>query len=345
MPIFAHRIPKLMRKFLMAIYILVAANTAYAQDPHFSQFFSSPLTLNPAFTGKFDGQFRFAANYRSQWQSIPNAYSTASGSVDFGILKNSIGKGDIFGLGISGVTDQSGDGALKLNYGSFSIAYHKSLDEDGFNTLGVGFQGTVSSLNVNTSKLTFGDQLMQNGFTGSTSETFSNGTSVSYLDMNAGVLYSGSSNGNNNYYVGLSFYHINNPSVGFLDKNWKLSPRITAHGGGTFPLGETLSLSASIIEELQNQANETVAGGALCVNLNGDDLNPTNIYFGSWYRLGDAVIPYVGLEFSGLRLGASYDINMSSLKAATEEKGGAEFSIIYITKNPEGATGIPCPKF
>jgi type IX secretion system PorP/SprF family membrane protein len=335
-----------MRKFLMAIAVSVTLSTAYAQDPHFSQFFSSPLTLNPAFTGKFDGQFRFAANYRQQWASIPNAYETESGSIDFGILKSSIHKGDVFGIGFSGVSDQSGDGALKLNYGSVSIAYHKALDEDGYNTLGIGFQGTISGLSINSNKLTFEDQLTQNGFTGSTAETFSNGTSKNYLDMNAGILYSGSSNGDNNYYLGLSFYHLNTPSVGFMNTNWKLGQRITAHGGGTFPLGGALSLSVSMIEQLQDQANETVAGGALCINANDDDENPTNIYIGSWYRLDDAIIPYVGLEFSGIRLGASYDVNTSSLEAATQERGGAEFSIIYITKNPDGGkSGIPCPKF
>ena len=31
------------------------AGNLIAQDPHFSQFFSSPMTLNPAFTGKFNG--------------------------------------------------------------------------------------------------------------------------------------------------------------------------------------------------------------------------------------------------------------------------------------------------
>jgi type IX secretion system PorP/SprF family membrane protein len=334
-----------MRKIFLAIAVLVAANYANAQDPHFSQFFSSPLTLNPAFTGKFDGQFRFAANYRDQWVSIPNAYKTMSGSVDFGILKNSIPKGDVFGIGFSGISDQSADGALSLNYGSASIAYHKALDEDGYNTLGAGFQATYSSLNINQSKLTFEDQLSQNGFTGSTAESFKSGTAESYVDMNAGILYSGSNNGDNNYYFGLSFYHINSPTVGFLDKNWKLSPRITAHGGGTFPLGEQLSISTSIIEQLQDQANETVGGAALCFNANDASDDPTNIYIGSWYRLGDAVIPYVGLEFSGLRLGASYDINLSDLKAATQQRGGTEFSIIYITKNPDGNTGIPCPKF
>jgi Type IX secretion system membrane protein PorP/SprF len=67
-----------MRKILLASVIVMFALSAYAQDPHFSQFFASPLTLNPAFTGKFDGEWRLAANHRDQWPSIPKAYVTSS---------------------------------------------------------------------------------------------------------------------------------------------------------------------------------------------------------------------------------------------------------------------------
>jgi hypothetical protein len=61
-------------------------------------------------------------------------------------------------------------------------------------------------------------------------------------------------------------------------------------------------------------------------------------------RLNDALIPYVGLEVGGLRIGASYDVNVSSLKAATNNRGGSEISVIYIHR-PVETKGIPCPRF
>ena len=69
-----------MRSFLTALSFLLLTGALQAQDPHFSQFFASPLTLNPAFTGKFDGVWRLAANHRDQWPSIPKAYVTTSAS-------------------------------------------------------------------------------------------------------------------------------------------------------------------------------------------------------------------------------------------------------------------------
>jgi type IX secretion system PorP/SprF family membrane protein len=233
-----------------------------------------------------------------------------------------------------------------MTYGSASLSYHKALDEDGFNTIGAGLQATYSSLNINMNKLTFADQLTQNGFTGTTAEVLKRGNNQNYVDMNAGVLFSGSSDGYNNYYGGISLYHINKPVVGFQDNNWTLSPRITIHGGGAFPLSNQIGINFSAIQQFQNSASETELGAAFSGFLNSDpnDDYPTKIYAGSWYRVGDAIIPYVGIEFYGLRIGLSYDINTSALKPATQSMGGSEFSLIYIKKALK-SKGIPCPSF
>jgi type IX secretion system PorP/SprF family membrane protein len=259
-----------MRKLLVCICALFASQMAEAQDPHFSQFFASPLTLNPAFTGKFSGSWRLAANHRDQWPSIPKAYVTTSASLDFPILKSKIPDKDVFGVGISGLTDASANNILKLNYGSVSMSYHKALDENGYSTIGAGFQATYSSLSLDVSKLTFEDMLTQNGFTGTTSDIISNGNNQSYFDVNAGLLYSGSTNGQNNFYLGASMYHINRPKVGFKDKNWYLSGRISAHGGGSFPLSDLLTVHASVIHQIQNKASETTLGAAIAANLSQD---------------------------------------------------------------------------
>jgi type IX secretion system PorP/SprF family membrane protein len=333
-----------MRKLLSSILILAIGFNAQAQDPHFSQFFSSPLTLNPAFTGKFDGEWRLAVNHRDQWPSIPKAYVTTSASFDMGVMKNKLPSGDVFGIGFSALTDASANGQLKLNFGSASLSYHKALDENGYNTIGAGFQATYSNLTIDEGKLTFEDMLRSNGFTGARTDFFSNGNNQSYFDLNAGLLFSGSSNGNNNYYAGVSIYHVNRPKVGFKDANYQLASRVTVHGGGTFPLTDVLNVNGSVIHQIQAKASETTLGAALSYNLNGDEVKPSFIYIGSWIRLNDAVIPYLGLEVGGLRIGASYDVNISTLKSATESRGGSEFSLIYIKRKSE-TKGIPCPRF
>ena len=334
----------MIRKSIFLAGALLLALMANAQDPHFSQFFASPLTLNPAFTGKFDGLWRLAVNHRDQWPSIPKAYVTSSASLDFPIMKKRVPANDVFGVGISGLSDASANNILKLNYGSVSMSYHKSLDENGYSTIGAGFQGTYSSLTLDQTKLTFEDMLTQNGFTNATSDILTNGNNQSYFDVNAGLLYSGSTNGINNFYLGTSMYHINRPKVSFKDKNWFLSGRVTIHAGGSFQLSDQLMIHTSVIHQIQNQASETTIGAAISASLSQDPENASNVYIGSWIRLNDAIVPYIGLEFGGMRIGASYDFNISNLKAATESRGGSEISIIFI-KRPEELKGIPCPKF
>src|SRR5215210_746330 len=113
-----------MRKYLTLFLTLLLTGTLHAQDPHFSQFFASPLTLNPAFTGKFDGDLRLAGDYRNQWPSINRAFVTTTLSVDAPIMRNHISATDTWGVGMMGYSDQSANGALKINYLTFSTAFH-----------------------------------------------------------------------------------------------------------------------------------------------------------------------------------------------------------------------------
>lgn len=316
-----------------------------AQDPHFSQFFSSPLTLNPAFTGKFNGNYRVAGNYRNQWPEINNAFVTSTASIDFHILQGKIKNNDMFGAGFMFLTDNSANGAVKFNYGSFSTAYHKALDEDGNKTLGVGLQATYSNMVINTNKLVFEDQLTTNGFTKPTDELFKqNVLQSSYFDVNAGVLYNGSSSENNNYYIGLSMYHLNKPTLQLTGTTFSLNPRITLHAGGYFKFSEAVGLHLSGLHSTQGGTTETIIGGAFELSANADANNPINVFAGSWLRLNDALIPYIGLEYSNTRLGISYDVNTSALKTASISRGGIEISLIY-TNQPNTDKPINCPKF
>jgi type IX secretion system PorP/SprF family membrane protein len=333
-----------MRTFYFIFIILLLLFKANAQDPHFSQFFASPLTLNPALTGKFDGNLRATGNYRNQWPTINRAFTTTTVSVDFPIMRNHISPTDTWGLGVMGYSDQSANSALKFNYLSVSTAFHKGLDEDGYQQIGAGFQATYTNMLLNVSNLKFEDQLTPFGFTGNTSEVFNNSTlKNNYFDLNAGILYSGSTTDKNNFYAGVSMYHITRPKQQFTGTFFLLYPRTTFHAGGYFPVGATGTLHLSGLYSTQAQASEALLGGALQLPV-ADGEKPTSVYFGGWARLGDAVIPYIGLEFDDFRLGATYDVNTSSLKTASQSRGGIEISLIYVKKSP-GSRGVPCPKY
>ena len=164
--------------------------------------------------------------------------------------------------------------------------------------------------------------------------------------MNAGVLYTGTTNGYNSFYLGASMYHINRPEESFQKGNYILSARTTLQAGGRVPVGPYNSFHIAANHSMQAKAHNTMIGGAYALNVNQDEANPTNLYFGSWFRFGDAIIPYIGLEFGEWHFGASYDVNVSSLKPASNSRGGVEVSLIYIKKPVDpNAKKLNCPKF
>ena len=66
----------------IAIFLVLGFFTIKAQDIHFSLWDMSPLNLNPAMTGQFDGDYRFNGNHRNQWSSVTVPFTTYSLSGD-----------------------------------------------------------------------------------------------------------------------------------------------------------------------------------------------------------------------------------------------------------------------
>src|ERR1700739_4797102 len=99
-----------MKKILLSFSVAVAlAGSAVAQDIHFTQYFTSPLTLNPAMTGLVPEDLRFAANYRTQWSSVStNPYATGTVSLDIATFKNKLPEGDAIGIGLVMEYDKAG---------------------------------------------------------------------------------------------------------------------------------------------------------------------------------------------------------------------------------------------
>ncbi|MCB0576411.1 MAG: type IX secretion system membrane protein PorP/SprF, partial [Saprospiraceae bacterium] len=69
------------RKLLFLFTLVLLVSNLSAQDIHFTQFYMSPLTTNPAMSGKFEGTVRIGGIYRGQWASVlsgSDSYKTPS---------------------------------------------------------------------------------------------------------------------------------------------------------------------------------------------------------------------------------------------------------------------------
>jgi type IX secretion system PorP/SprF family membrane protein len=333
-----------MKKIHLLFIVLLIQSHVFAQDPHFSQFFASPLTINPANTGNFSGSLRAALNSRTQLPDFNNAYATKTLSLDAPILKKYIREDDKLSVGLLILSDQSGNKLLNDNNIAFSVSYSKALDENANHSIAAGFQVNYSMYRFDPTKANFEDQLTAAGFTGSSAELIlGNNFTKNTADVNAGILYTGSTSDNNIFYVGASYYHFSKPTVGFTTPNYFTPARTNIHGGAYFSLSNAASLHTSFQYQQQGLTNELLVGAALSYYLGTN--TDLEIYAGLWSRVKESIIPYVGLEWNNIRAGFTYDIGAANQLASSKFYQSSEFSLIYILDNKSKAFKIKCPKF
>lgn len=344
-----------MKKILLGVSACLAfSGSLSAQDSHYTQYFASPLTLNPALTGLTQCDLRLSANYREQWASVSgNPFTTATLSYDMATLKDRLNNGDAVGVGVLASYDKSGTGGLQNITIGLSAAYHKAFGAEKQHNLSLGIQGALVQKNLDFTKLKFEDQHDPSGGTPyQTKENLPN-SDLTYPDFNFGLMYSGRVSEYATAYVGFSLYHLTQPVESFLGGSNTIHSRYTAHLGGSFDLNQNIVLYASGLYQTQASASEIIGGAAVGFVLNpGYDQEFSRasvLYLGGWYRYGDAVAPYIGFEWSKMKLGLSYDVNMSNFNTATNGNGGYEISLIFngcINKRtfyPQ--TNVSCPQF
>jgi type IX secretion system PorP/SprF family membrane protein len=323
-----------MRKIYAALFVTLVALNSFAQDIHFSQYYASALTLNPALTANINGDFRASFNYRNQWFTIPvlnsvAPYQTYQASVDAPILRERLGN-DGFGFGGSFYADKAGDGALTTYSGMVSVAYHKAVDRYGRGRVSLGIQAGVVSKQVKINDLIFETQLDNFGWNPALSngESFTN-RSIIYPDVTVGAMWTHAPKDMWRYYLGFSMNHLSKPKESFLgDERNRLNYRYNVQAGMEIFLDSyyDFSISPTFLFMMQSNAQQYNFGLGLNYWVNDD----VAVFGGGFYRVMDAVIFNAGVEFYNTRVGLSYDINHSGLKAASKAQGAVEVSLVYV---------------
>ena len=316
-----------MRKATLLLATILWSVISFAQDIHYSQFYASPLTLNPALTGINECNYRAAAMYRNQWHSITTPYQTPSISFDINnVLQRLIKKGT-FSLGGLLLDDKAGTGNLQNLSIMGSLAYQRPLNASRKLNGSIGLQVGYVQKKLDFTKLTWEDQFNGQTFdpTINPQENFKD--KFSYVDLNAGLYFSFAASKNIDIFLGGAGFHIIPPKEKFLSggPDNKLAMRIVGHGGLRLGLTEKLDLIPQLLFMTQASAREINAGASVAYKLTTD----VKLFAGGYYRVQDAVIAMVGIDYKRIRLGLSYDVNTSSLKEASNSNGGFEISLSY----------------
>ena len=321
--------------------------TGKAQDPHFSQFYASPIYLNPAFAGTIN-HHRVIVHNRIQWPVLTNAFTTYSFTYDH--YKPGLNSG--FALMLN--ADKAGTAGLKTNTAAFIYSYKIQMPNRWVLTPAVSFG--FGNRGLDYSKLILGDQLE---FGNSLAPTIDPAVSLidrkTFFDSSTGILFY-----NKSSWLGASWWHINRPDISLLQTEERLPSKYTFHGGtriqfyGGPASQEKLSyLSTSFVLNVQGPFTQMDMG----VNYHVDP-----ILIGLWYRginvkenaagnqSRDALIFSAGLQFSSFSCQYSYDFTISELGAGS--LGAHEVSLEYrfdIPTNPNKVKRkdkiLPCPSF
>ena len=320
-----------------------------AQDLHFSQFFNSPLTTNPANTGFTpDVDYRLGAHFRNQYAAILAApYKTLSIFADGQVMRNRFENGWL-GLGAVLLNDQAGSGGLRSTKIYGSLAYHQMLGSGSL--LSAGFNLGWVNKRIDLTKLTFPSQFNGIFFDGSIDPgvNFAN-TSVSYFDMQVGLNYAYFTNEDLYINAGYSIHHVNRPKETFFSDAQDSSRIAMRHIGfvnALYKLNDRVILNPNAFYTIQAKATDFMIGMNANYNLSGD--GDKQLIAGLYYRHGDAIIPMIGFEIKKVRFTFSYDATTSPLRNFNSSQGAQEFNLIkqgFYNESNGNTRQVVCPKF
>jgi len=347
---------KILKGLLFTLLFFLASNVnVKAQDIHFTQFYLSPMTTNPAYTGAFQGTFRIGGIYRDQWGTIStSAYRTPSFYIDAPILM--IGKRNWLGVGGMFLNDEAGALSLGQSQAMGSVALHLSMDKKSNNVLTIGIQGGYISRNIDYGQAHFQDAIAAGDPVGTTGDLggIQGGMALQNMDPNKfdmalGVLLRSQMNKKMRMELGLSLKHLLTPDLGFNTggnaDDRDVPGNFNLHGQFFVDLTDKVVLKPAFIFQSTAGANEIGLQALGGYHLNAEKDMTLNVGLG--YRMRDATKFLVGMDYKQFRAGIAYDLTVSDLADAGTPQS-FELGVSYIAKIYKKPTVKPvifCPRF
>lgn len=334
---------------ILVFLLMFASKEVHSQDLHYSQFYNSPLNINPALTGIFNGDMRFAGSLRDQWRSVPVPYLTFSANYDMKYYMPDFDKG-FWGFGGIINYDQAGDGNYNLTDLNGLVSYTYQINKSNLITAGglVGF----ASEGYNGNNLSWDSQ-----WNGDSYDPASNpGEPVlnardrfAYFETGLGLNYRWQKSSRTKIDAGIGVFHLLTPNNAFDNDNDNIDLPIRYDLGLTanFKLSNPLDIQIHGNYKLQQIHDELMLGALAKIYINQNRGKELGLHLGSSYRTSGFLMPTIALDYRQFYLGFSYDVNLTPFK--TEQniwQGGPELHFTYIITKVKALSQFKvCPIF
>jgi type IX secretion system PorP/SprF family membrane protein len=335
----------------LSLFLLLLLNyskgSVSAQNIHFSQAYGAHLTLNPANTGRFNGDWRLSFMHRRQGIELSNDYQTSYLGFEHPVYI----KEQKLDLGFFYSRDNSSLNTFPVDRFNILVAHGLMLSYRL--RMHIGLQGAFVLKQIDPERISFPDQYNRDlgGFdpTLPTNEIFEK-EQLSYADLGWGVLLS--------YQIkpgvvsgGYSTQQLNRPTESFLGIDYQLPFRHVGHLKADLKLTDPLFLIPSIVLIKQQKAGETLIGLNLGYQLNQWLTERNSVIAGIHFRNSidkpsRSYIVSAGFSWQYWSLMASYDSKISINKTSHRYGNALELGLVYKLPSTQLTHHIiPCERY
>lgn len=361
------------RYILTLCSIIFMSNLMFSQDLHYSYYHFTPLTVNPALAGAYNGSYRVGGIFKSQFFQAANTqgYTTLNLFIDAPIIRG-FRKNDWIGIGLeTNVLGWAGNHINKestspdqmltgnsLNWTNFKAgaAYHFSLNKKQTSIITLGAQYNTATMNFH--EFTNLDSrygivtrkpdpdidafLRQRSGGGNNTNPNQQGIRLGYKDWNVGLLFNKRGK-DSDLKIGASVEGFLRPRI--PDNTNRKPVGINAHA--------SYEMSLNKRTKIEPAAYYYSLGSANALNINGqvkylvNEEKEFTLTGGLGMRNLRQAILLGGAQFKEYRVGASFDLDISTYMPASQNVGGFEIALIYmgkIYKRPKPEPVIFCPR-
>ncbi len=302
-------------RLILLLGLIASSHFASAQQIPLSQYYVSPINLNPALIGT-SSQPLIIAQHRSQWNTSASSYPISIASATYPINQAYSSRIQTGGLGVAFIREAAGmQGWLTHTEVQLAGAYNLPLDFRQKHVISLGISTSYLQRALNVGNIRWGSQYDATvGFDPTVAPSVQLVRDrLGYMSAEAGIVWSYNSFKNTllrpwQWMSGLTISNMNRPDVSFTDQAQPLPITLTWHGGASYSKYYWKVQPQAMVIWRQSSYHLNIGTyGQYQIRTTRPNQAKTVMIGGLWYRWGDAIAVSSGLLHRNIQISLSAD--------------------------------------